>query len=152
MSWICKFIVFGPVAIANIDFYCFCKKFRWEIKISLTRENKIPSNIILWKARSEFTLWIELLCIMCICVFWIWIWRPFYFSQAETKGHGSAIPHIQPRPGAKLVHMFSIFIFFSSKNGQLAEWINRGCQSSAHIGFDSFCQLILFLIILAKCG
>ena len=152
MSWICKFIVFGQVAIANIDFYCFCKKFKWDIKISLTRENKIPSNIIMWKARSEFTLWMELLCIVCICVFWIWIWRPFYFSQAETKGHGSALPHIQPRPGAKLVHMFSIFIFFSSKNGQLAEWINRGCQSSAHIGFDSFCRLNLFLIILAKCG
>ena len=43
------------------------------------------------------------------------------FSQAETKGHGSALPHIQPRPGAKLVHMFSIFIFFSSK---MASWLS----------------------------
>ena len=43
------------------------------------------------------------------------------FSEAETKGHGSALPHIQPRPTAKLVHMFSIFIFFPSK---MASWLS----------------------------
>jgi len=88
----------------------------------------------------------ELLCIyVFLCVLNSKVATILFFPSRNKRAWFRSPPHSTPTRGKIGSYVFD-FHFFSIQNGQLAEWINRGCRSSAHIGFDSFCRLIYFLL------